>query len=223
MSDRTTTAPEPRGSGTYHYVHTAGWYRHTSRLLDQAGNIPIQSASTEFLDRRQWIAPDGSGRLLVTRGDVEIQPSGHYPAGGLPGRFLSSEDLPEIALRLRENIQRSITGGAVKAFITIWQSQVVPPFLNKILLTRLAELPDLIDEGPTTDRMGRPGTAISHTDPQRKITYRLIFDNEIGMLLSHEDIKPEAEPAGDKTPAMTSCPMWLDACYTDTTTVAKLP
>ena len=216
LADRVSCAPVPRGTGRYHYVHTSGWYRHTIRTADRSG-VQVRSVSTDFLDRHQWIAPDGSGRLLVIQGETAVRPSGHYPPGRLPADFLAATDLPTITDRLQRKSRSESTASAMKSFTTVWQTQVVPPRLQQLLLLYLAQQHDLTMEGPIEDRLGRSGLAISHVDPDRHVQHRLLLHEENGMLLTSQNVDADSSAEADAAPTIINCTMWLDAYYATTT------
>ncbi|WP_072477590.1 hypothetical protein [Amycolatopsis australiensis] len=173
--------------------------------------------STDFLDRRQWIAPDGSGRLLVIQGETAVRPSGYYPPGGLPADFLTAADLPTIAGRLQGKSRRESTASVMKSFTTVWQTQVVSPELQRLLLLCLAQQPDLTVESAIEDRLGRSGVAISHIDTDRHVRHRLLLHEENGMLLTSQNIDADSSAEADAAPTIINCTMWLDAYYTTTT------
>ena len=176
--------------------------------------------STEFYDRQQWIAPDGSGRLLVTQGKRVIPPSGHYSAGQLFGDFLNANDLPTITAQLRQRSSRGSTAGAMRSFATVWQGQVVPPALQRLLLLFLAQEHDLVVDGPIVDRLGRSGIALSHVEPVQHIRRRLVFDERTGMLLASQNITEDGTSEGVAIPTITNCTMWLDTGYSTNTGTA---
>ncbi|WP_116205439.1 hypothetical protein [Amycolatopsis circi] len=198
LADRTALAPVPRGTGRYHYLRKSGWHQHTDRTT--AGRI--LSASTEFFDREDWIAADGSGRLLVTQGDTVVRPSGDFPPGGLMGDFLAGRDLASVSAALRRLMSPS---GAVKAFSTVWLTQVVPPELQRWLLLWLAERPGLVVEDADL-----PGVVVSVPDSVLASTRQLVFDPETGMLLQTRDVEEDGATVG-------GCTRWLDSGYTDST------
>ncbi|WP_406634819.1 hypothetical protein [Amycolatopsis sp. WGS_07] len=198
LAERTAFAAPPRGTGRYHYLRTSGWNQHTDRTTEGR----VLSASTEFFDREDWIASDGSGRLLVRRGDTVVRPSGDFPPGGLMGGFLAATDLPSVAAELR---RRTGPAGAVKAFCTFWRTQVVRPELQRSLLLCLAGQPGLAVEDADP-----PGIAVNQPDPRRRVVRRLVFAPETGMLVMTQDIEDGGATVG-------GCTRWLDSGYTDST------
>ncbi|MFJ5985852.1 hypothetical protein [Lentzea sp. NPDC092896] len=120
LAGKTAHAPEPPGFGRYHHVHTVGAYRRTNRFLSRTGESTVTSV-VEHLERKQWIAPDGSGRLLVTQGEeVMVPPSGDYAAGQLPDLFITATDEASFAGQFGRLTQKTTTAGVMKAFRQVW-------------------------------------------------------------------------------------------------------
>lgn len=198
LADRTASAPVPRGTGRYHYRRTSGWHQHTDRTTTGR----ILSASTEFFDREDWVAPDGSGRLLITQGSAVVRPSGYFPPGGLMGDFLVATDLSSVTAALSS---RMSPAGAAKAFTTVWLVQVVPPRLQRLLLLWLAERPGLVVED-----VDLPGVVVSVPDSAFASTRQLVFDPETGMLLQIRNVEDDGATIG-------GCTRWLDSGYAEST------
>ncbi|MFE3174800.1 hypothetical protein ACFXPA_36990 [Amycolatopsis sp. NPDC059090] len=198
LADRTAFAAAPRGTGRYHYRRTSGWHQHTDRTT--AGQI--LSASTEFFDREDWIAADGSGRSLITQGSAVVRPSGYFPPGGLMGDFLVATDLSSVTAAMS---RRMSPAGAAKAFSTVWLVQVVPPQLQRSLLLWLAERPGLVVEDADL-----PGVVVSVPDSAFAPTRQLVFDPETGMLLQTRDVEDDGATIG-------GCSRWLDTGYAEST------
>ncbi|MBM7772659.1 hypothetical protein JOD54_002863 [Actinokineospora baliensis] len=191
--------PEPPGAGLYHYVHTAGAYLRTVRRV--GGEI---TGSVERMQRRQWIAPDGSGRLLVTLDGEAIQPSGDYAPGRLAAVFITTADPTAVEAELRERNPSGDTAVAVKVFADIWKNQVVPPALQSVLLRHLAEYPDL----ESAD------SAVWHTGKERRT---LVFDHATGAVVGEDVTALEGAKVPIPTPASISATEWLHSGYTATT------
>lgn len=145
LAERTVREPEPRGIGRYHYVHTSSSYLRTVR---KAGSRAIRG-SIEHMERRQWIAPDGSGRLLVTQDSDSVQPTGDYPPGRLVAAFITTTDPVALTTELRQRNPKGSSAVAINTFTEIWNNQVVPPALQRLLLLDLAGYPDLSVESAT--------------------------------------------------------------------------
>ncbi|ATY13297.1 hypothetical protein CU254_24800 [Amycolatopsis sp. AA4] len=198
LAERTAFAAPPRGTGRYRYLRTSGWARHTARTTDGR----VLSASTRFFAREDWIAADGSGRLLVTQGEAVVRPSGYFPPGGLLGDFVDASDLASATAALRRRVSPSRAG---KAFSSVWLTQVVPPDLQRLLLRWLAEHPGLVVEDADL-----PGVVVSVPDAAWLRRRLLVFDSRTGMLLETRDVEE-----GGAT--VSGCTRWLEAGYTDST------
>jgi hypothetical protein len=218
LADRTAHAPAPRGAGRYHYIHTSGWYlRIDSEVRRALGTHSVLGAGIEHMERQQWIAPDGSGRLLVTKDGQSVRPTGDYPPGGLWADFVITTDPAVLADEFRRsNPQGSVTK-AISAFIEIWKNQVVPPALQRLLLRDLADHPGLSAEGATLDHIGRPGVAVSHIDHERCARNRLVFDQKTGVLIGADVTALDGSSVPTPTPAIISDIVWLAAGYSATT------
>jgi len=171
LAERAAHLPTPPGGGVYHHVHSRGRYTRTAFHIDGRG----LGSSVEERERRQWIAPDGSGRLLVTRGGEEVLPTGDYPPGGLSAEFLTATDPAVLAAAIRDRNPKGTTAGAITAFVRTWNTQVVTAAVQRALLLDLAAHPDLTLDGPVTDHAGRPALAVSHAEGGG-----LVFDEETG-------------------------------------------
>ncbi|MBN9741594.1 hypothetical protein DMP23_10820 [Amycolatopsis sp. A1MSW2902] len=196
LAERTVFAAAPRGTGRYHYLRKSGWAGHS----DRTASGRVLSASTRFFEREDWIAADGSGRLLVTQDGTPVRPSGYFPPGGLMGDFLRGRDLPSVSAELRRRISPA---GVVKAFNTVWLTQVVTPELQRLLLLWLADQPGLVLEDAEV-----PGVVVSAPDSARAGTRQLVFDSETGMLLQTRDVDGAT---------VSGCTRWLESGYTEST------
>jgi len=72
----------------------------------------------------------------------------------------------------------------------IWSSQPVPPRTRASFLQLLADMPTLTDEGPVTDRVGRPGhaVAIETEEGPARVRQVVILDPSTGTVLGYEKI-----------------------------------
>jgi hypothetical protein len=66
----------------------------------------------EQAERRQWIAADGSGRLLVTQNCRSVQPTADYPPGRLMAAFVTTTDPGALAVELRRRNPDGATSAA---------------------------------------------------------------------------------------------------------------
>ncbi|GAA4535921.1 hypothetical protein [Amycolatopsis samaneae] len=206
LADQALRQPPPRGTGRYHYVHTQGWYLATA----QTTSGRVLDSRIEPTDREFWVAEDGSGRIAETRDGRPSRMSGTYEPPGLLGEFVTGDSVDALqATLLRRNPTRSPQGW-LKLTQELWTRQVVSPALHAAVLRILAAQPELSQDGPVTDRVGRPGVAVSaQSTPAER--YVLTLDPGTGGFLGFEQIAPG--------PAGAGCTVWRDSGYVpDTTT-----
>jgi hypothetical protein len=213
LAERTVHGPEPRGTGRYHHVHTFSTYL---RRVRTAGSRERRGV-VERAERRQWIAADGSGRLLVIQNGQSVQPSGHYAPGRLVAAFVTATDPAALTARLRARNPERATSTAVRTFAEIWKNQVVPPALQRLLLLDLAGHPDLsVDGVPLTLPDGR-AVALGHVDREQHTRHLLVFDQETGALIGEDVTALDGADVPVPTPATTSSTEWSCSGYTTTT------
>jgi hypothetical protein len=80
-------------------------------------------------------------------------------------------------------------GWAFADLVTLARSQPIPGAAQAVLLRRLAAIPGVVNDGTTTDRAGRAGTAVSLDSGYsgEPITYTLIFNPRTGSLLEADE------------------------------------
>jgi hypothetical protein len=208
LAERTAHAPQPPGSGSYHYVWTSGVYLLSKTFLSRSGESTT-TGSVEPSEREQWIAPDGSGRLEVTRGGELVRPTGDFGPGELAAIFIDAADDASLTAELARLSTRTSARAIIKRFEQVWSSQVVPPALQRLLLRNLAECPDLapVENG------------VTYLDANRKRRHLLTFDPETGALVSTETTALEGADVPVSVPAVTSRTTWLLSGYCDATGV----
>ncbi|MCG8915849.1 hypothetical protein L6E12_08620 [Actinokineospora sp. PR83] len=209
LAEKIARQPAPRGTGRYHYVRTSGSYLHTARVLGGTTTGVVEQS-----EREQWIAPDGSGRLVVTRGGESVQPTGDYPPGGLAAAFLTAADPDALTARLRDRNPNGSTSTAVKVFTGVWNNQVVPGALQRLLLLDLARHSDLYVD----NSFRGAGVAVGHLDPEEPFQRLLVFDRLTGSLLGAETTALDGAGVPVPTPAVISRTEWLLSGHTTTTT-----
>ena len=184
LAERTANAPEPPGSGRYHYVRTSGLYLHSKTFLSRSGESTT-TGSVEPSEREQWIAPDGSGRIEVTRGGELVRPTGDFGVGKLAAIFIHATDDASLTAELARLSTKTSAAAIIKTFEQVWLSQVVPPALQRLLLRNLAQCPDLVPMD----------NAVTYLDVARKEQHLLTFAPETGALVSAETTSLEGGPS----------------------------
>ncbi|MET9630502.1 hypothetical protein ABZX92_23825 [Lentzea sp. NPDC006480] len=206
LAERTAHAPEPQGTGRYHYVHTKGVHLVVSHYLKRSGERTVTTRSVEPYERRDWMAADGSGRIEVTKDSEFVQPTGDYGPGQLPGQLLiTAADEATVEAGLNRLMRETTTSGVVKAVHQVWNLQVVTPALQRLLLLRLAKCADLAVDEPC---------AVTHVDDARHRRKQLAFCPETGMLLTAEELALE----GSRIQGVVSRTEWLYSGYCPATT-----
>lgn len=215
---KTANAPEPAWTGRFHYVHTTGAHLRTNRFLSRTGESTV-TGSVEQSERKQWIAADGSGRLLVTRQDVEmVPPSGDYGPGQLPGNFVTATDEDSLTAELTRLNPRTTTTAVIRTFQQVWNLQVVSPPLQRLLLLHLAKCADLEQTEAPREFAGRSGVAVAHVDDARHQQRFLTFDPDTGELIGAEELALAGARVPVPVPAVVSHTEWLCSDYRETTT-----
>jgi hypothetical protein len=217
LAEKTVYLPEPHGSGRYHYVHTSSSYLHTVRKITRSGKTTSLTGSIERVERRQWIASDDSGRLLVTQDGKAVQPTGDYPPGRLQATFVSTTDPVAVTAELRTRNPKGSTAGAMKTFGQIWHGQVVPPALQRLLLLDLAAYPGMSAETTSWGASSRPGESVAHVEEERCLRHVLVLDHRTGALIGEETIALDGAAVPIPAPAIIKSTEWLFSGYSATT------
>jgi hypothetical protein len=217
LAKKTAHAPEPLGTGPYHYVHTTGSHLRTNRFLRRNGESTVTGAVEKF-EREQWTSPDGSGRLVVTGADGKtIPPSGDFAPGQLASLRFNAIDEDALAAELGRLNAQTTTRAAMNSFRQVWNLQVVTPPLQRLLLLHLAKCADLVLEEASRDFAGRSGVAVSHIDRARHQRHLLAFVPETGELIGAEATALEGATVPVPVPAVVSSTEWLCSGYCETT------
>lgn len=209
LSDRALQQPSARGTGPYAYMKTRGWYLSS----DQTTDGTVTGSQTSIVEREQWRAEDGAGRVDdtengATRSDMvgpDTQPHRRVDA--------DTQSAPVLRDRLLSQGSGRSTRQWFGAFTDNWTVQIVSPGLQSAYLGILAEQPDIEVLGAVTDRVGRAGIAVStRTDDMQLV---LVFDETTGALLDYEQIALTAAAAAVpiSLPSTVSYVVWLDDGY----------
>jgi hypothetical protein len=151
------------------------------------GRSPVCEAGScvlESFQRESWIAPDGSGRVVETRGDQSSDES--FGSGELAFRDLH-EALGWSRIRIRRHIEELAgieDADDFTTFVVIGQlmgeTQLLPE--KRIDLFKIAAtLPDTELLGSRTDQLGRAGIGIGYSSGG--LRYEVIYDEETALVL----------------------------------------
>lgn len=202
-------APVPATTPGYRYTKTDSMY--LSMMGAQGGEL-IAALVPKM--RTMWIAPDGSGRIRETAGEMvflsERSRAAWLAAGSPPlGRAinqdfgaqgLSFEDLSRLptdpsalATVIRERAQRADPPLYDEMFVVIGdllREQTAPPQVRAALYKVAAGIPGVELVGQVHDRAGRQGVAVAKTSTYTGVKRRhvLIFDARTSALLAEEDV-----------------------------------
>lgn len=201
-----TAAPTP---GQYVYSRSEGVLAVTT--VPDGGAKPYNAIYR--YTRQQWIAPDGSGRILQTAGSPQLATSAdraawiadgkpnlndgsgniHTTFGPQPGSYVNLSTVPTEPGALKQLIeQRKLESGPpgdAETFTIIGdllRDSYAPPVVRSALYTVAAQLPGVQLIGPTHDQLGRDGTAVGYTSHGN--TQELIFDPQTSALLAEQTI-----------------------------------
>jgi len=189
LAERTAHAPAPPGTGRYHHVHTSGAHLRTNSVLSRTGSLRVADGTVEEFERRQWLAADGSGHVVVTRDGEVVPPSGDLAPSELATLFVT--DTASLAGKLAELNPQRTTRSTMRMVERIWNMQVVTPALQRLLLLELAECAGLSRRQVPWEFVGRSGVAVTHVDNDRHVRHLLAFDEETGALIGSEELALE--------------------------------
>jgi len=207
-------ATGPPGPGQFVYTKSEGLLGSTT--------VPAggQAFSTVWrYTRQQWIAPDGSGRVLQVAGRPRLATSADrtaWIADGKPnlndgsgdistplsrgsGLYLDLSDLPTDPSALEQLIeQRKLESGPpgdAETFTIIGdllRNSYAPPAVRSALYTVAAQLPDVTLMGTTHDKLGRTGTAVGYPSNGNN-TQEMILDPQTSALLAEQTINSKGK------------------------------
>jgi hypothetical protein len=231
-----TDAPHDTGSGRYAYRHAKSW---------SAGALSDEGHTLGFVEEKEdWTAADGSGRVRRKTVGAEYpdQASRQYWQARIArgqGPTIPSEEIQDVPAHRQDPIAppqpadwtqpptdptqlagllRAGYGAldAAKWTMELYRSYAVPRRVRAQVLTILAGLPGFRWRGQVTDRLGRPGVAVtvrSSPPPDRtdsdEYEETLIFHERTGELLGFEMSTRIASPT------LTAYVQILDANRTD--------
>lgn len=202
-----------------------------------ARSAPASTSATRVAHtlRREWrlgAAPNGPPAALVIATDVEtwVAPSGQeiqarWPASRPRRVVISHGQLSGFALAamsqagLPREKRPGPTERADQAIVDVAQVEPVPGAIESSLLRRLAHSPGLTYPGLTTDRVGRPGEAITLTrQPPSAPRYTFVFSPRTGALLEVDTIAGARGAGGAPAGSVIAYEVFLSASW-----IARLP
>jgi hypothetical protein len=208
LAARARTQPRPVVPlGSYHYQHIRSWNLGVASDSDRE----IFESKIFEVDREQWIAEDGSGRLKINDG-TPLAGDRTYAPGELFAGFIANE-VPIETLRSIFDVQDTPIG-RLKAASDHWRRQVPLPEQQANLLTLLAGEPGMAVLGETTDRAGRQGVAIAAEDENER--HILVFAHETGALIDAELIARQPMGLPIQAPATIEYTVWVATGHTAT-------
>jgi hypothetical protein len=176
----------------------SGWEHPTPHQLiytRSSGQSPVctgESCVLEPFQRESWIAPDGSGRILETRGgqtsDETFQP------GELAFRDLY-ETLGWNQSRVRRHIEELLGFEDADDFTTfvvigelMGETQLLAD-MRVVLFRIAATLADTELLGPSSDALGRHGIGIGYSSGG--LRYEVLFDRDTALVLEQRVVETE--------------------------------
>lgn len=175
------------GTGRYLFVEIRGWYLNTTVVAGVGRSMMVE------VHRRQWIAADGSGRIMSVWGKT-AHDDGHeedreFGPGGLHLRWWP-DTLSGHPGELRNQLLAGRRDGAparvLKAVAELYDEQPVAPAVAAAALRVVADLPGLhLDE-----TAAQPGVQVSLSSDEEDSSWRyvLVFDEDTGLLISSEQV-----------------------------------
>lgn len=198
LADRVAGLREPARTGRYTYVWLQSW------STDTTGGA---GGATAAFDEKLWRAPDGSGRRTTVTLPVEAPPTGSTPGGGAttvetyrPGGLAVVVERPSAdpdTLAGQLNRHTPFTNGPhapLRAVADMYRYHSLAPDQRAAALRVLATSAGLVSAGPTRDRAGRGGLAVTVGSDGGDTRDVAIFDPVNGTLLSYERVSQLAPP-----------------------------
>ncbi|TXR55542.1 CU044_5270 family protein [Quadrisphaera setariae] len=228
----------------YAYVRTDGWYLSTA-VAGGASTSALASTQSET-----WTAADGRGRSRQVRGPVEVGIVGSRetldavlgpPDGGGDGvseRVFGEDGLtlfPPVdvatlpwadpqawadAVHRHHGTGIPVPVDVVEGVPALFGEQPLQPADRARTWRLVASLPGVADRGPTTDRLGRPGRAITLDDDGSAhglpVQHLLVVDEVTGQLLEADQVlTTDAGELGLTLPAVQEITVVVSAGWVD--------
>jgi len=228
LAGRAALAPASAGTGPYDYLQIQSWSLNSAVASHQATSTIVPELT------QLWSAPDGSGRLSIVPGTATLSHgaltvhqdgAGQDLRPGSVGVARTPRTDPTTLSAAPKVLAKQLlvnSGGLsydpdtandpvplqlLRNVLALHQQQVLSPKVNAALLQVLAAIPGIREQGTVTDRVGRPGVAVSlDTTWGRPYRYILVFDQTSGALLDHEQIATTIYRAGQPEPLHVHIP-----------------
>lgn len=188
-------APSDHETGRYAHIQYLAWYADLTIGDDHIGRSETRVEHTEG-----WFADDGAATLITTvyppgtTNPRKGKPTAVHRADEPPGTFHTSFPGPPSSdpatLRTQlKNLQPPQVGpqAIVRATAALVREYALSCPVRAALLHHLATTTP-IWRGEVTDRLGRPGTAISIDDPDGVERDVLIIDPTTGTILAYHEL-----------------------------------
>lgn len=190
-----TEAPYERVTGRYAHLYQKSW-----------GDIRQESPDGHWMsyvqERELWLADREPGRERTATVGIEFpdEPSRRY-FEGLPNAdqlLAPDEQVSELPAgrsapppvdrdEVAEQLGATGASGIGKLLVAFYRMHPLPPWQTRAaVLEFLAEAGGFEWRGEVTDRLGRPGVAVSYQEPGQPVRAVLVFDSRTGELLAHE-------------------------------------
>jgi hypothetical protein len=179
----------PPGDGPVAYVRTRTG--QTDILVEEGEELPD---IRYFAGRELWSAPDDVRREVYVPDGAAPETTDTPPGTGhlflpLPTDPAGLERQVREGFSPRDDGRPRSTGTWFEDLTRRWRFGVVDPAVQATYLRVLATKVDVTVAGAVTDRVGRPGVAVTaRTDGDEPSDLTLIFDPDTGAHLGEEDL-----------------------------------
>jgi len=193
LAARLSDAPYEHHSGRYAYHDERIWGDPV--LSDASGRYRVAYAERV----RTWLAADGGGRQITSDAVAQYpdaQSRSYWASRQLEPPFgQGTTDLPPLGLSplphdragLAASLRVDAGAGAVpKELSTIYSRYAIPKAVRADILRIVADLDGFVWRGAVTDRIGRPGIAVTLDDRGHDQQHLLIFQPATGELMAYE-------------------------------------
>lgn len=230
-ADVATKQPTEQAAGDVQYVASYGW----SLSIEYDGTTTASSIYPTFT--RSWLSADGSATVTQSRG-ASLGDGDHAVITGEAAGLGGTDKAPvgtfdagliaDLAQRDDQGLEEALVALAspapcdqdarwhaeclVVAVEQLYERYVVPPDMAARLWRALADEPDLRDLGTTTDRLGRPASAVAlasdPADTVRSTVTVLLISPDTGELTGTETVTLVDTVIDVDQPTVTTFTTW---------------